>query len=64
MISMNPAQRTNFKPSMPRLASKPGMERQVFPRSKNRGKKSEVAGNIVDTQQMLKKFAKFKAGAV
>lgn len=34
------AQRTNFKPGMPRLAGKPGQQRQVTPRSANRGQAS------------------------
>ena len=34
------AQRTNFKPGMPRLAGKPGQQRQVTQRSANRGQAS------------------------
>ncbi len=37
---MSNAQRTNFKPGMPRLAGKPGQQRQVTPRSANRGQAS------------------------
>ena len=32
------AQRTNFKPTMPRIAMRPGQQRQVSARSANRGK--------------------------
>jgi hypothetical protein len=32
------AQRTNFQTAMPRLATKPGQQRQLMPRSMNRGK--------------------------
>jgi hypothetical protein len=32
------AQRTNFKPSAPRLAGKPGQQRQTTKRSANRGR--------------------------
>jgi len=32
------AQRTNFQTAMPRLATKPGQQRQLMPRSTNRGK--------------------------
>ena len=32
------AQRTNFQTAMPRLATKPGQQRQTKPRSMNRGK--------------------------
>ena len=38
------AQRTNFQPGAPRLAGKPGMQRQTTQRSGNRGKASMPKG--------------------
>jgi len=52
VLGLNSAQRTNFKPTLPRIATKPGQMRQVKPRSKNRGKADPAAA--------LKRFAAFK----
>lgn len=46
------AQRTNFKPTMPRIALAPGQQRQVTPRSANRGKANPA-------KDALMKFAMF-----
>jgi hypothetical protein len=51
-MNMYNAQRTNFKPTTPRLAVKPGQQRQVTPRSANRGKADPAAA--------LKRLAAFK----
>ena len=37
-MDLHNAQRTNFQTAMPRLATKPGQQRQLVPRSMNRGK--------------------------
>ena len=46
------AQRTNFQPTTPRIAKKQGQQRQVKPRSANRGK--------ADPSAALKKLSAFK----
>jgi hypothetical protein len=50
------AQRTNFKPTMPRIALVPGQQRQTTPRSTNRGKANPA-------KDALMKFAMFNKGA-
>jgi len=52
LLSMNNAQRTNFQTAMPRIATSPGQERQVKPRSMNRGKADPAAA--------LKRLSAFK----
>ena len=52
MLGLNSAQRTNFKPTLPRVATKSGQMRQVKPRSGNRGKANPLSA--------LKRFAAFK----
>jgi len=52
LLSMNNAQRTNFKTTMPRIAMSPGQERQIKPRSANRGKADPAAA--------LKRLSAFK----
>jgi len=52
LLSMNNAQRTNFQTAMPRIATSPGQERQVKPRSANRGKADPAAA--------LKRLSAFK----
>lgn len=42
-MDLNTAQRTNFKTSMPRLAGKPGQQRQTTQRSANRGQAATPA---------------------
>lgn len=68
MFDLYNAQRTNFEPSVPRLAGKAGQQRQTFMRSANRGKRATGASNFVDAsnnnQEMLLKLAKFKASGV
>lgn len=61
LLSMNSAQRTNFQTAMPRIATSPGQQRQVKPRSMNRGKAAMpgVEG-VVDPTAMIKKMAAFK----
>lgn len=49
-MNLYSAQRTNFQPTMPRIALKPGQQRQVKPRSANRGKADPA-------REMLMKFA-------
>jgi hypothetical protein len=60
-MNMYNAQRTNFKPTTPRLAVKPGQQRQVTPRSANRGKAGipKTPTQAVGTD-MIKKLAAFK----
>ncbi len=64
MFDLYSQQRTNFAPTMPRLASKAGQQRQTFPRSKNRGKKSDFVDTMNGTQQALLNLAKFKSSGV
>ena len=55
------AQRTNFQPTTPRIATKPGQQRQTKPRSANRGKAGmpETPTQAVGTD-MIKKLAAYK----
>ncbi|CAB4171829.1 hypothetical protein UFOVP929_23 [uncultured Caudovirales phage] len=65
LLNMNNAQRTNFQPSMPRLATSPGQQRQVKPRSMNRGKAMLPGSDgVVDPTDMIKKMAAFKPTGV
>lgn len=52
LLNMNSAQRTNFQTAMPRIATSPGQQRQVKPRSANRGKADPAAA--------LKRLSAFK----
>jgi hypothetical protein len=65
LLSMNNAQRTNFQTAMPRIATKPGQQRQVKPRSANRGKAAMPgASGVVDPTAMIRKMAAFKPTGV
>lgn len=70
-MSMYPAQRTNFQTTMPRLAVKPGQQRQVKPRSMNRGKaavpgveQAPLHDGGINPAAMIKKMASFKPTGV
>lgn len=63
LVDLYSAQRTNFAPSVPRLATEAGQQRQVKKRSRNRGKADPVE-QMKENQRMLLDLAKFKASGV